>query len=123
MELDPYEWLIIHKDGKRHSNADAMSRIPVNSSTTPSPLIQPVSIQTDYLPPTSQTADLVSANVTERQPTVESQICLTECDTDDGLSESTVQMLCTSLGDEEKGIAYYQKTDALLSQVCSWVEN
>ncbi len=123
MELDPYEWLIIHKDGKRHTNADAMSRIPVNSSTTPSPLIQPVSVQTDYLPPTSQTADLVSANVTERQPMVESQICLTECDTDDGLSESTVQMLCTSLGDEEKGIAYYQKTDALLSQVCSWVEN
>ncbi len=72
---------------------------------TPSPLIQPVSIQTEDLPPTSQTADLVSANVTESQPTVESRICLTE---------STVQMLCTSLGDEEKDIAYYQKTDAFL---------
>ncbi len=30
MELDPYEWLIIHKDGKRYTNADAMYRIPVN---------------------------------------------------------------------------------------------
>ena len=28
LELDPYEWLIIHRDGARHANADALSRRP-----------------------------------------------------------------------------------------------
>ncbi|RXN31108.1 paired box Pax-3 [Labeo rohita] len=47
MELDPYDWVIVHKEGRRHSNADAMSRIPVVSSMTPKPFTQTVSVQTD----------------------------------------------------------------------------
>ena len=27
-ELDPYDWVIVHKDGSRHANTDALSRRP-----------------------------------------------------------------------------------------------
>lgn len=33
MELDPYDWLVIHKDGRRHTNAHAMSQILAVAST------------------------------------------------------------------------------------------
>lgn len=34
LELDPYQWTITHKDGKKHTNTDAMSRIPLRQDTT-----------------------------------------------------------------------------------------
>lgn len=33
-ELDPFEWTVIHKDGYRHLNADAMSRRPEDTRPT-----------------------------------------------------------------------------------------
>lgn len=33
LELDPFEWTVIHKDGHRHLNADALSRRPVTGET------------------------------------------------------------------------------------------
>lgn len=33
LELDPFEWTVIHKDGHRHLNADALSRRPVTGDT------------------------------------------------------------------------------------------
>ena len=29
LELDPFDWVMVHKDGSRHTNADALSRRPV----------------------------------------------------------------------------------------------
>uniref|UniRef100_A0AAV2J220 Gypsy retrotransposon integrase-like protein 1 n=1 Tax=Knipowitschia caucasica TaxID=637954 RepID=A0AAV2J220_KNICA len=30
LELDPYDWIIVHKSGVQHTNADALSRCPVS---------------------------------------------------------------------------------------------
>lgn len=114
MELNPYDRVIIHKDSLRHSNADAMPRILVVSSMTPKPFTQRVSVQTDDLPVIFQMSGSVSANSTDCHSKVQSQICLTQGEPDDVTSESTLNVLCTSLGDEGKYICY-QKTDPLLS--------
>lgn len=34
LELDPFEWNVIHKDGHKHLNADAMSRCPADTGPT-----------------------------------------------------------------------------------------
>ncbi|KAL1260277.1 hypothetical protein QQF64_008104 [Cirrhinus molitorella] len=106
MELDPYEWVIVHKDGKRHTNADAMSRIPVVSSTTSKPITQTVSIQTDDLPVTcmspAQTAVSGCVSSADSHPKFDSQISLTEGEMDNCFSESTVQMLCTLVENQKR---------------------
>lgn len=38
MERDPYDWVIVQKDTKRHSNGDAMFRMPVVSLKAQEPL-------------------------------------------------------------------------------------
>ncbi|RXN13087.1 paired box Pax-3 [Labeo rohita] len=75
MELDPYDWVIVHKEGRRHSNADAMSRIPVVSSMTPKPFTQTVSVQTDDSSVIFRTSGSVSTNSTDSPPKL-FEICL-----------------------------------------------
>ncbi|XP_057188755.1 interleukin-13 receptor subunit alpha-1 isoform X1 [Triplophysa rosa] len=122
MELDPFDWVIVHKDGKRHTNADAMSRIPVVPQTTQEPLKKAVCTQTDDLSIISQIAVSAGSSCTDCQVRTRPQICLTEGDVVRN-NVSRVNLWHTSLCTDGKDISLYQREDLGLSQVYDWVQN
>ena len=86
LELDPYQWTIIHKEGKKHTNADAMSRIPLTQQdsmgpkdTKPSPQddrASPVNLETPFPLPILQDIPAQSSSVASTT----AQVCASDKD-------------------------------------------
>lgn len=128
LELDSFEWTVLHKDGHRHLNADALSRRPADTRPTEqsSPCISPANLQTDerharsVSPPSpvnsvhhhsscSTNPKQVSCNQATPQPPGPDVQCATQ-----SVSSTCVLQL------PEEDLREEQQQDPILSVVISW---
>lgn len=129
LELNPYQWTILHKEGKKHTNADAMSRIPLSQDTvvsketaTPSQELNSSSpVQLDTHPPAPQ------LNGMPVQPSsmisTTDQVCCAELDS--AIVQPTnvgVEVLQHTLSGQGNDIVANQLSDPILSEVYKWVQ-
>ena len=105
MDLDPYEWVILHKEGRKHTNADAMSRISVDLSKPRDALTKTVAIQTEELTDISRTGVVSGICRLDSHTSLQPLSCLTPGGNDDANIESTVNPLQVSLRSEGKYIS------------------
>lgn len=103
LELDPYQWTVVHKEGKKHINADAMSRIP---------LLQ-------------QTSELEEAAMTPAlEVNVTPQICPMErAEPTLQVENSGMDFVHHTLSDQDTDILAAQLSDPTLAEVYSWVQD
>lgn len=129
LELDPYQWTIKHKEGKKHTNVDAMSRIPLSQ--------QDLVVPEETAPPSQD--DRSSHVKGETSPTVPqlhnppgqpssvssttAQVCSSEKDTAVVQTTNTgVEMLQHTLSTQRNDILSKQLSDPILSEVYTWVQ-
>ena len=96
LELDPFDWVMVHKDGARHKNADALSRRPVSP---------------DFVEPDAPSAGLcavASVEVSDHSPPA------------DGAQTEPVPVYSLSGGGAELRSA--QREDPDIGVVLSWLE-
>lgn len=129
LELDPFEWTVIHKEGHRHLNADAMSRRPADigppeQSTSssapanphsdvkhsgPSPVSLSDAVSSVHHSHASTDPKPVSCNLTGAQPPPASS---------QGATQSVSSTFVLQLPDDD--FKKEQQQDAILSEVSSW---
>ena len=115
LELDPYQWTIIHKEGKKHTNADAMSRIPLSQTVTAPQDEAVLASQGNHSPLATSDTVLCSPS----QPTL-AQVCLSPVAHTTDQTDSCA--LESSLSADGLDIRTHQLSDSVLSEVYSWVE-
>lgn len=124
LELDPYDWLIIHRDGNRHANADALSRRPPlpKEQDPPAPNLNvqpPLSCQCKPAPPPVCASIHTPIEkgphaIPPSGPTVPPDISLPQPPTPvDGPDPSSPLLGCNLIPS--------QQTDPDITQVLTWV--
>ena len=129
LELDPYQWTITHKEGKKHTNADAMSRIPLSQQdpVVPEETVPP-SQDHRSSPEKGETSPTVPQlhNPSGQPSSVSSttaQVCSSEKDTAVVQTTNTgVEMLQHTLSTPRNDILSKQLSDPILSEVYTWVQ-
>ena len=130
LELDLYQWTIKHKEGKKHTNADAMSRIPLSQQdpVVPEEIVPPSQdnhsspVKVDTSPPVPQLHNLPVQPSSVSNTTA--QVCSSEKDT--AVVQTTnagLEMLQHTLSTQANDILFKQLSDPILSEVHTWVQN
>ncbi len=79
LELDVYDWVIKHRNGAKHTNADSLSRRPTQSDSTPQPTSDPfISCKSE---PPLVTAPLTAHAVIDLSQTL--SVDIAQCQKDD----------------------------------------
>lgn len=127
LELDPFEWTVIYKDGHCHLNADAMSRRPADTDTTEQstsctssnshpdkrhspPICSPYSVSSVHHHD-SYSTELKSVSYNQNRPQPSSPD--TQCATQSVSSTLVLQL-------PEEDLQREQQQDSLLSEVMNW---
>lgn len=131
LELDPFDWVIEHKEGAKHANADALSRIPdpeldVAATIQKMDVLAPISSGYPVgLPSTAPPSPLLSPPSAILSPTQDSipsslhspQECVdfaSPCDSSD---------LCSLLVKDGFRLHQAQRQDPCLQEVISWIRS
>ena len=124
LELDPYDWVIVHKSGAQHTNADALSRRP-----------DPYAVQMDCDAPgaTHTLVDTGTQTVMNNDPgavcTVDTPTTSPAADLSSRLRSPpdpqapTDQALIYTLSHNGSNVRELQQKDADIGQVLFWLEN
>lgn len=124
LELDPYDWVIVHKSGAQHTNADALSRRP-----------DPYAVQMDCdAPGAAHTlVNTGTQTVMENDPSavcaVDTPATIPTTDLSSSphsppdLQTPTDQALIYTLSHNGSTVRELQQKDADIGQVLSWLEN
>uniref|UniRef100_A0A8C6L5C7 Gypsy retrotransposon integrase-like protein 1 n=1 Tax=Nothobranchius furzeri TaxID=105023 RepID=A0A8C6L5C7_NOTFU len=128
LELDPYVWTIIHKEGQRQGNADAMSRIPTLTQNPEDTEEKSQPPQGD--PPASVNLELKTAqglNVTQSQLPFDintsAQVCTSLTDSSAPQPEDADGDILTHTFSSQRGyILAEQSADPVLAEVYTWVQ-
>ena len=123
LELDPYDWLIIHRDGARHANADALSRRPTIPDehdkhdacqiTLPLPTTKPAP-----LAHTSSCATVQTPKSKASSPSVPHPYTIMQSQSHDTSVNGSV---CFQLSDMGYDLNNAQQSDPDIQQVITWV--
>ena len=119
LELDPFEWIVVHQDGRRHLNADAdaMSRRPAERSLPVLLVIHigmghilPQVLPVHLAPSVLYITEPLSCNLTRPQ--------LPRLPASQDARQSVSSIFVLPLPDDE--FRKEQQQDAIVSEVCSW---
>lgn len=127
LELDPFEWTVIHKDGHKHLNADAMSRRPADtgptdqsSSCTPPASAQPDVRNSSPVSPSCSVSSVHFHNscIPDPEPVSSNQITPPPS-SDLQRASRSVSSICV-LQLPEDNLKKEQQKDPILLEVISW---
>lgn len=122
VELDLYDWHIVHRDGAKHLNADAMSRCPPSDLTenhSPAQLTEAADMATQTENTTETSSNAVPIHHGQIQNRTEHQLDL---DLATGTGSTTQGMPINHVQIQtEWNIAQQQQADPDLATVWSWV--
>ena len=114
LELDPYDWVITHRDGKRHSNADALSRCPQIAPSSP-PTLSPVATQ-------QASCSSVQTPPNTLVPQSSSDVSQPHSPNPDSSRSQRTKLLANTPVKLENDIRQEQLADPVLSEVITWVQ-
>ncbi|XP_061765808.1 uncharacterized protein LOC133558442 [Nerophis ophidion] len=123
LELDPYNWSMQHKDGKRHTNADAVSRRPQN----PEPSVVNTGEKTTHVnvigsdiePSVPQPLTQLLQTPTRKPPTFDLRTGAQHVENSSGAQDLSFKHALSHDGTELRGL---QRADPDINQVLDWME-